>query len=115
MNIVQLIFLGAYLILACRNIDKANNLKKALLQKYQIKVYVKELDLNSFQSILKFTDEIDRQFECIFALVNNAGVFYHPQKLTKDNFDVTLQTNYLGTYEYLKLNNLNLIFKVLLF
>jgi NAD(P)-dependent dehydrogenase (short-subunit alcohol dehydrogenase family) len=33
----------------------------------------------------------------IHALVNNAAVFYLPLEQTKDNFDVTFQTNYLGT------------------
>ena len=28
--------------------------------------------------------------------MNNAAVFYLPQTLTKDHFDITLQTNYLG-------------------
>lgn len=31
-------------------------------------------------------------------LVNNAGVFYHPSQLTKDGFEVSFQTNYLGPY-----------------
>lgn len=32
----------------------------------------------------------------VHTLVNNAAVFYLPQTLSKDNFDVTFQTNYLG-------------------
>lgn len=32
----------------------------------------------------------------VYALINNAGVFYHPFKLTEDGFEITFQTNYLG-------------------
>ena len=34
----------------------------------------------------------------MFALVNNAGVFYVPQQDTKDKLDETLQVNYLGKF-----------------
>ena len=36
----------------------------------------------------------------LFALVNNAGVLYHPKSRTEDGFDVTFQTNYLGGFLY---------------
>lgn len=35
-------------------------------------------------------------FDSVYALVNNAGVFYHPFYWTEDNFEATFQTNYLG-------------------
>lgn len=57
---------------------------------------MKQLDLNSFESIIHFSQTIFNEFKEIYALVNNSGVFFHPQKLTSDGFDVTFQTNYLG-------------------
>lgn len=35
-------------------------------------------------------------FDSVYALVNNAAVFYQPFDRTEDDFDVTFQTNYLG-------------------
>lgn len=35
-------------------------------------------------------------FDSVYALVNNAAVFYQPFYQTEDDFDVTFQTNYLG-------------------
>lgn len=61
-------------------------------------VHVRYLNLNSISSIIDFSDNILLEFDEIYALVNNAGVFYYPQELTEDGFDVTLQTNYLGPY-----------------
>ncbi|XP_022911822.1 retinol dehydrogenase 12-like [Onthophagus taurus] len=92
---------GATLILACRDIQKGIDLKQEIINSGYLNVfqiYVKSLDLNSFDSIYKFSQSINEEFHEIYALVNNAGVFYHPQKLTKDKFDVTYQTNYLGPF-----------------
>jgi len=35
-------------------------------------------------------------FDSVYALVNNAGIFYEPFYQTEDDFDATFQTNYLG-------------------
>lgn len=87
-------------MLACRNLKEGTIVKNAIIEKYSnTLVFVKQLDLNSFDNIIKFANDIDTEFEEIYALVNNAGVFYHPQKLTADNFDITLQTNYLGKWD----------------
>lgn len=94
---------GATLILACRNIEAAIQTKVEILETlYKTKIpgtiFIKQLDLNSFESIVKFAKSVTTEFKEIYALVNNAGVFYHPQELTEDGFDVTLQTNYLGPF-----------------
>ncbi|XP_017768185.1 PREDICTED: retinol dehydrogenase 12-like [Nicrophorus vespilloides] len=91
---------GAILVLACRDLDGALTVKTEILSQleYKAEIHVKHLDLNSFSSIIKFAKNIDAEFEEVYALVNNAGVFYHPQSLTQDGFDVTFQTNYLGPF-----------------
>lgn len=91
--------LGATLVLACRNIDEGGKLKKEILARNynrQLQIYVKHLDLTSFDNIIKFSESIVNEFREIYALVNNAGVFHCPQELTVDGFDVAFQTNYLG-------------------
>ncbi|CAH0551825.1 unnamed protein product [Brassicogethes aeneus] len=101
---------GASLVLACRSIEKGIEAKKYIqsqLPNQPCKIIVKQLDLASIASIIKFSDTLCCEFKEIYALVNNAGIFYHPQGLTEDNFEVTFQTNYLGhfilTHQLLKL------------
>ncbi|GJQ66261.1 hypothetical protein Trydic_g4312 [Trypoxylus dichotomus] len=92
---------GATLVLACRNINEGILLKQEILARYynqQQQVYVKHLDLTSFDNIRNFAKSISDEFDEIYALVNNAGIFYYPQELTTDGFDVTFQTNYLGPF-----------------
>lgn len=54
------------------------------------------MDLCSIPSIVKFSENLNKEFDEIYALVNNAGVFYYPQSLTDDGYEATLQINYLG-------------------
>lgn len=86
-------------VLACRNIEKGLAAKKYILSHTNTvkpKIFIKQLDLTSFNSIIKFAETINVEFKEIYALVNNAAVFYHPQRLTEDGFETTFQTNYLG-------------------
>lgn len=91
--------LGATLVLACRDIEKGINAKKDILlslNNKNVKIFVKQLDLASISSILKFSDSLKSEFKEIYALVNNAGIFYHPHTITEDGYELTFQTNYLG-------------------
>lgn len=86
--------------------EKGSNTKIEILKSvknYSGRIYVKHLDLCSIQSIVKFSEHLKSEFNEIFALVNCAGVFYHPQHLTQDGFEITLQTNYLGDYNDLSI------------
>ncbi|VEN57481.1 unnamed protein product [Callosobruchus maculatus] len=96
---VELVNRGATIVLACRNIEKGLEAKKHILSKNRkAKIFVKHLDLCSFSSIVKFCDTLNLEFNEIYGLVNNAGIFYHPYGITEDGFEVTLQTNYLGPF-----------------
>lgn len=85
--------------MACRSVEKGLEAKKYILshtKSIKPKIFIKQLDLTSFNSIVKFTETINLEFKEVYALVNNAAVFYHPQGLTEDGFEITFQTNYLG-------------------
>lgn len=91
--------LDATIVLACRDVIKGLDTKVEIIKKLgysNFKIYVRHLDLCSIASIVKFAKNLSQDFTELYALVNNAGVFYHPQGLTEDGFEVTLQTNYLG-------------------
>ena len=93
------VYLGANVILACRNSCKAMEARRELMHDYPgAVVTVMQLDLASLCSITAFTKELKCNGIDIDVFVNNAGVFHQPEKKTADGFDLVIGTNYIGTY-----------------
>ncbi|KAF9025666.1 short-chain dehydrogenase [Hymenopellis radicata] len=89
----------ARLILACRNVDKAN---AALAQLHANTGYgrgeVWEVDLSSFASVSAFADKADRELDRLDILVENAAIVnWGAFEYTNDGWETVLQTNYIGT------------------
>ena len=93
------VFLGADVILACRNTEKATAARDELLRDYpDANVRVMRLDLASLSSIAAFAAELKESKTDIHAFVNNAGAFRHPGEKTADGFDLVIGTNYIGVF-----------------
>ena len=93
------VYLGADVILACRNPEKAASARDDLLKDYPCaSVTVMQLDLARLSSIDAFAKELQSSKVDIDAFVNNAGAFRQPGKKTADGFDLVIGTNYIGTY-----------------
>ena len=94
-----LLYLGANVILACRNLQKANAALESLASEYpESALSVIPMDLADFSSIDAFVDEIQEKGIDIDVFVNNAGCMHQPGKKTKGGFDLVIGTNYFGTY-----------------
>ena len=92
-------YLGAAVILACRNMERAQEARLKLLCDYpEASISVMRLDLASLSSIEAFCEELEGSKVDIDAFVNNAGAFRQPGKKTADGFDLVIGTNYIGTY-----------------
>ena len=95
-----LVFLGAKVIMACRNLQKAENARNILLSEYPgAVIQIMELNIADFSSINKFVQEVINQSLKIDMFINNAGIFHMTHQKTKDGFELVLGTNYLGTYQ----------------
>lgn len=95
----QFASLGANVIMACRNIEKAEKAKNEVLSENLCKnLTILQLDLADFESIKKFVEYIKINKIHIDILYNNAGVFGIPKSITKQNFEIIMGTNLLGTY-----------------
>ena len=98
------VYLGADVILACRNLRRAEEARLKLLRDYpEVSVTVMKIDLASLNSIEAFAEEFIHNKVDIDVFVNNAGVFRQPGKKTADGFDLVIGTNYIGTYYLSKL------------
>lgn len=90
---------SATLVLACRDTEKGNEIRAKLIKTSRNEnISVEKVDFTSLQSVQDFAEKLLIQGQPIFAIVNNAGLFFHPPQQTKDNLEVTFQTNYLAHF-----------------
>ena len=94
----QLAYKGAKVIMAVRNISKAEKAKEDILKEIKdADIEIMEYDQANFASIDEFVNKIKgMRIDC---LVLNAGIF-HPtnNKVTVDGYPLTIGTNYVGPY-----------------
>ena len=84
-------------IMACRNIRKADTQRDSLIKEFpHSDIDVLELDLNSLASIRAFVEEIKNQGFKVDKLLNNAGIICRDFTVNDDGFETTLAVNYLG-------------------
>ena len=84
-------------IMACRNIKKADTKRDNLIKEFpNSEIDVLELDLNSLASIRAFVEEIKNQGFKVDKLLNNAGIICRDFTVNDDGFETTLAVNYLG-------------------
>ena len=80
-----MLYLGADVIMACRNLQKAEKARDALLQDYpNASIILMELDMADFASIDRFVGKVSQDKIDVDYFVNNAGVFHQPNQKTAD-------------------------------
>ena len=108
-TIEYLLYLNADVIIAARNLKKANNIKDKLLSQFpNANISILELDVSSKKSIDKFLLNINN-YPKIDIFINNAGVYHLNSTLSVDGYEIHFATNALGNY-YISnkiVNNLN--------
>lgn len=86
---------GDNVVMACRNIAKADKVRDEILNEvHRASIDIIRLDLSSLQSVRAFAESIAGLK--VDALFNNAGVINRDFRLTDEGFENTLATNYLG-------------------
>ena len=97
--IEYLLYLNAKIIIAARNVDKANKVKEELLKDYPNGVIdIESLDISDLNSIDNFQYEIDCKYPKIDYFINNAGVYSLPHGFSKQGYEIHFATNALGNY-----------------
>ena len=90
---------GANLILCARRIERLNELKKTLIKKYRIKIFIAQLDVRKFRDVKKIIGSLPKDWEQIDILLNNAGLARGLNKLHEANtahWEEMIDTNVKG-------------------
>ncbi len=90
---------GAKVIMACRNLQKAEQAKKDIQQKVpDADLIILELDLNSLQSVRDFAKAFAEKYNQLDLLIENAGIMIPPFSKTKDGFESQMGVNYFSHF-----------------
>lgn len=93
---------GANVIFTSRDEAKGEaalrELKQALTGPDDGQVSLRLLDLASFQSIERFSEQLLAEVPALHVLVHNAGLIQAERQETEDGFELTFGTNHFGTF-----------------
>lgn len=86
-------------ILACRNIQKAEEAKSKILNEYpKAQIKIMKVDVSRLREVRDFANQFQKKYEKLDLLINNAGIMMSPYKVTEDGFENQLATNYIGHF-----------------
>ena len=86
-------------IMACRDLKKANKAKDNILKDVpQAPLEVMKIDLSKLASVRQFADTFLAKYDRLDLLINNAGVMMPPYQKTEDGFELQMGANYFGHF-----------------
>lgn len=87
------------IIMACKNLERADNAKKFILGKLpHADLEVMIIDLASLASVREFASEFLSRYSRLDLLINNAGIMMPPYSKTMDGFESQIGVNYFGHF-----------------
>ena len=90
---------GARVVIAARDLKRANEVKDDVIQTTgNNNVEVEELELGSLKSVDKFIERYLAKKRPLHILINNAGVMNTPQSVTEDGFETQFGINHIGHF-----------------
>jgi len=90
---------GATVVMACRNLQKANPAAGQIRQTSPAAtVEVMELDLGDLESVRQFVGAFRAKYDRLDLLINNAGIMHPPYGKTAQGFETQLGVNHLGHF-----------------
>lgn len=89
---------GKPLVLACRNLERAQRYANRLTSTtHNADIQCLQLDLSSFAQVIDFVGRLKQLQRPVAALVNNAGTLPRHSKISPDGYEHTIQVNFLST------------------
>jgi NAD(P)-dependent dehydrogenase (short-subunit alcohol dehydrogenase family) len=99
---------GAHVIMACRNLEKAEQARQSILKSAggrigDSQIDLLELDLNSLAKTRQSAEEFSRMNLPLHLLINNAGIMIPMERRTEDDFEAHLGINHLAHFLFTNL------------
>ncbi|XP_014486759.1 PREDICTED: retinol dehydrogenase 13-like isoform X2 [Dinoponera quadriceps] len=89
----------AKVVMACRDMKKCEEARRNIVIHTRNKyIYCRRCDLASQESIRKFAERFQREFDQLHILINNAGIMRCPKSYTKEGIEMQLGVNHIGHF-----------------
>jgi NAD(P)-dependent dehydrogenase (short-subunit alcohol dehydrogenase family) len=89
---------GAYLVLVCRNREKAAHVQAELIQQYANRVDVLVADFSRLCDVREVAETVLAGYPRIDVLINNAGLHNTHRTLTEEGFETVFCVNHLASF-----------------
>jgi NAD(P)-dependent dehydrogenase (short-subunit alcohol dehydrogenase family) len=89
---------GAKVVITYRNQAKALETRSYIEAKTGASVDAFYCDLSDFASIRRFVEEFTRKYSRLDVLINNAGIWETPRKLSADGIEMNFAVNHLAPF-----------------
>jgi NAD(P)-dependent dehydrogenase (short-subunit alcohol dehydrogenase family) len=90
---------GARVVMACRNLEKAERAKRELLERHRdASLDIVPLDLGNLALVKACADQVIARYPRLDAIVCNGGIMAVPFGLTVDGFEQHMGVNYYGHF-----------------
>ncbi len=96
---IKLLEVGAHVIIHGRNLKKA----KLFLKEIRSKTGLNSIsavygDLSSIDQILDMADQVNKKFNRLDILINNAGIYRNERSVSQNGIEETLAVNYIAPF-----------------
>jgi len=89
---------GAHIVMVCRNLGKAENVRTELVARYQVPVEIVVADFSDLATVRAAAERLLRDYPRIDVLINSAGLFSTSRTVTKDGFETVFCVNHLAPF-----------------
>ncbi len=88
-----------HIIMACRNLEKAEKAKSEILKENpKASLEIMQIDLSKQSSVKEFVKEFSGKHDRLDILFNNAGVMFAPKVITENGLELHMAANHFGHF-----------------
>ena len=88
----------AHIVMVCRNLSKAENVRKEILARYKVPVEIVIADFSDLATVRAAAGILLRDYPRIDVLINSVGLFSTTRTTTREGFETVFCVNHLAPF-----------------
>ena len=89
---------NAAIVMVCRNLEKAERIRKEIINEFKVPVDIVLADFSDLANVRKAVEILLRNYPRIDVLINSAGLHSTTRILTREGFELVLCVNHLAPF-----------------